>query len=218
MIRLVKTEDGSHTIHVPDLDEHYHSIHGAIQESEHVFINSGFNFCKAEPVRIFEVGLGTGLNVLLTCLESLKQERKVEYTAVEKYPLGLEITSLLNYGELLPDQSKPLLKAIHDASWGASFNLTPSFSLLKLEDDLLSCQIGGLFDLVYFDAFGPDKQPELWSEAVFLKIGQMVNIDGVLVTYSVKGNVQRALKKAGFSVSLLPGPAGKRHILRAVKI
>lgn len=217
MVRIIKTEDGSDTLYVPRLDEHYHSVHGAIQESEHIFIGSGFSFSKADPVRILEIGFGTGLNALLTCIYSEKAKRKVYYTSVEKYPLNPVVTASLNYSGILKGGSKTIFDKIHGCAWNSFEQIIDCFFLNKIEGDLVSLKIEGTYDLVYFDAFGPDKQPEMWSDEIFAKIGEAVCSDGILVTYSVKGSVQRRLKNTGFIVTLLPGPPGKRQILRAVK-
>jgi tRNA U34 5-methylaminomethyl-2-thiouridine-forming methyltransferase MnmC len=217
MAEIVRTEDGSDTLYVSELDEHYHSVHGAIQESEHIFINSGFDFSEANPIRILEIGFGTGLNALLTCIHSEKLNRKVYYSSVEKYPLPPEITSSLNYPDMLKGDSRLLFDKIHGCRWNSLVQLTRNFTLNKIEGDLLSLNIDGTFDLVYFDAFGPDKQPGMWSDDIFAMIGAATCRGGILVTYSVKGSVQRSLKRSGFNITLLPGPPGKRQILRAIK-
>jgi tRNA U34 5-methylaminomethyl-2-thiouridine-forming methyltransferase MnmC len=217
MVSIIRTEDGSDTLYVPGLDEHYHSVHGAIQESEHIFIGAGFDFTKADPVRILEIGFGTGLNALLTCIYSEKAKRKVYYTSIEKYPLQPDVTESLNYTGILKGDSKMLFDKIHRCRWNSFEQITDGFMLRKIEADLVALEIEGTYDLVYFDAFGPDKQPEMWSDDIFERIGRAVCSDGILVTYSVKGSVKRSLKRSGFNVTLLPGPPGKRQILRAVK-
>jgi len=217
MAEIVRTEDGSDTLYVRELDEHYHSVHGAIQESEHIFINSGFNFSKADPVRILEIGFGTGLNALLTCIHAERLNKKVSYTSIEKYPLQPETTSSLNYPDILKGDSRRLFEKIHGCNWNSFVQISGNFKLNKIEGDLLSLNIEGTFDLVYFDAFGPDKQPEMWSDDIFTGIGAATCRNGILVTYSVKGSVRRSLKRSGFNITLLPGPPGKRHILRAIK-
>jgi tRNA U34 5-methylaminomethyl-2-thiouridine-forming methyltransferase MnmC len=217
MAEIVRTEDGSDTLYVPGLDEHYHSVHGAIQESEHIFIGAGFQFLKANPLRILEIGFGTGLNALLTCINAERLERKVNYSSIEKYPLQPEVTASLNYPDTLKGDSRRLFELIHGCKWNSFVQITDNFTLHKIEGDLLSLKIEGTFDLVYFDAFGPDKQPEMWSDDIFSRIGEATCRDGILVTYSVKGSVQRSLKRSGFTIALLPGPPGKRQILRAVK-
>jgi len=216
--KLVYTADGSHTIYVPELDEHYHSVHGAVQESEHIFLKNGFDFCKADPINIFEVGFGTGLNALLTAGRSMNGKRKVFYTAIEKYPVDDALVQMLNHQQFAGAEGKRLSLLIGTAIWGKMKNICDNFSITKLETDLVSDNISGNYDLIYFDAFGPDKQPEMWTEAIFEKISAITVAGGILVTYSAKGQVRRNLKASGFEVELIPGPPGKRHITRAIKI
>ena len=211
------TSDGSHTIFVPELDEHYHSIHGAVQESEFIFVRTGFESCEMNPVNIFEAGFGTGLNALLTAIKSMKGEREVFYTSIEKYPLSEDITNSLNYNLFTSDEDSSLFRLIHSAPWNTSVRICRNFNLTKIEGDLTSFSFPGKYDLIYFDAFGPDKQPEMWTEDVFTSIGSVTVKGGIFVTYSAKGDVKRKLRASGFDVRLLPGPPGKRQIIRAVK-
>jgi tRNA U34 5-methylaminomethyl-2-thiouridine-forming methyltransferase MnmC len=215
--RLIITEDGSHTIFVPELNEHYHSVHGAVQESKIVFLDSGYEYCKSDPLYIFEAGFGTGLNALLTALRSSVTGRKVYYTSIEKYPVDRGIIEKINYAEFAGENGGDLFRIIQQAEWGKMVRISDSFSLLKIRGDLITDEIPGCYDLVYFDAFGPDKQPEMWKESVFTKISSALNTGAVLVTYSAKGEVKRILRSCGFTVSLLPGPPGKREMIRAVK-
>ena len=217
MNKLVLTEDGSHTIFVPELNEHYHSIHGAVQESNIVFLDSGYEYCKADPVFIFEVGFGTGLNALLTAVRSARSGRRVIYTSIEKNPLGTDILEKMNYAQYAGERGSDLFNQIHRAEWGKMVEISERFSLLKIAGDLTTDDIPGKYDLIYFDAFAPDKQPEMWKEAVFMKLSSITNVSGILVTYSAKGEVKRILRSCGFDVSLLPGPPGKREMIRAVK-
>jgi tRNA U34 5-methylaminomethyl-2-thiouridine-forming methyltransferase MnmC len=216
--QLFRTEDGSHTIFVPEMNEHYHSIHGAVQESMHIFINSGFNFCTSDPLDIFEVGFGTGLNALLTAVESKKSNRIINYSAIEKYPVETNLLNKLNYSHFAGDSGKEIFPNIHSAEWGCKTQITENFYLNKIKGDLTVSIPEGNFNLIYFDAFGPDKQPEMWSKDIFEMISSMTMKAGVLVTYSAKGEVKRNLKACGFEVTLLPGPPGKRQIIRAIKI
>lgn len=216
-VKIIQTADGSHTIYVPELDEHYHSIHGAIQESEHIFLKAGFDFCKSDPVHIFEVGFGTGLNALVTALRSIKVNRQVLYTSIEKYPIEESIAENLNYPMLLGDTARKIFKSLHSAEWGSMKKILTTFHLTKIVGDLTSINMEGEYDLIYFDAFGPDKQPDIWKPEIFRKISHITRSGGIFVTYSVKGEVKRNLIASGFSVMLLPGPPGKRHILRAIK-
>ncbi len=218
MNKIVSTTDGSHTIYVPELNEHYHSIHGAVQESTYIFINNGFNFCRANPVNIFEVGFGTGLNALLTAVKSLTGERAVNYTAIEKYPLDNNMVSTLNHHRFAGKSGKELSDLIHASQWNTRVDICKNFRIRKIHGDFTTYSSPESYDLIYFDAFGPDKQPELWTRELFARIASITVKDGILVTYSAKGEVRRNLKACGFEVSLLPGPPGKRQIIRAVKI
>jgi tRNA U34 5-methylaminomethyl-2-thiouridine-forming methyltransferase MnmC len=217
MQKLILTSDGSHTIYIPELNEHYHSIHGAISESRHVFLEAGYRFSRVNPLRIFEAGFGTGLNALLTAIECGNDKRTVSYTSVEKYPLGTGIINSINHGILAGNEGIELYRKIHSAPWNRMTEISPFFSLEKLEGDLTELVFTGSYDIIYFDAFGPDKQPEMWSPAVFGKMGDLTVQGGVFVTYSAKGSVKRNLKACGFSVEMLPGPPGKRQITRAIK-
>ncbi|MFH0842482.1 MAG: tRNA (5-methylaminomethyl-2-thiouridine)(34)-methyltransferase MnmD [Bacteroidota bacterium] len=216
--KIVITADGSHTIYVPGMDEHYHSVTGAMQESAHIYIRNGFDFCKDDPLFIFEAGFGTGLNALLTAIRSLHGSRKVVYTSVEKYPLEESVIKSLNYELFTGKEGKQLFSLIHDCEWGRMTEICRNFSILKLHADLITDEIHGSYNLIYFDAFGPDKQPEIWTSDIFRKISEITSSKGVFITYSSKGDVKRNLRYFGFEVTLLPGPPGKRHIIRAVKI
>lgn len=217
MHKLVLTSDGSHTIYVPELDEHYHSVHGAIQESGHIFIENGFKSVSASLSDILEIGFGTGLNALLTLLACKGTGSVVNYTTIEKYPLKAEMTENLNYGTLISEDASRLLREIHSCRWNEFVQLTDNFNLRKVEGDLITMEVNGHYNMVYFDAFGPDKQPEMWSGNVFSKISRVTRKGGVFVTYSAKGQVKRNLRENGFEVKLLPGPPGKRQMIRAVK-
>jgi tRNA U34 5-methylaminomethyl-2-thiouridine-forming methyltransferase MnmC len=216
--QLITTADGSHTIYVPELNEHYHSIHGAVQESDFIFIKNGLKICNADPLNIFEAGFGTGLNALLTAVEAIKSNRVVFYTSIEKYPLSEDIIKTLNHFRFAGEKAKEIFDSIHLSPWNTCVDISPNFKLYKIKGDLISDPITGNFDLIYFDAFGPDKQPEMWEKNIFSKIAATTNINGILVTYSSKGEVKRNLTNCGFKVTLLPGPPGKRHIIRAEKI
>jgi tRNA U34 5-methylaminomethyl-2-thiouridine-forming methyltransferase MnmC len=215
--KIITTGDGSHTIYVPEMDEHYHSVHGAIQESEHVFIKNGFDVCNTDPLYIFEAGFGTGLNVLLTAIRNLNGNRKVFYTAFEKYPVDKTTVNSLNFPGFFGSEGKEIFNLIHSCRWGQMNRINRNFSLKKVKGDLVTDVIVDRYGLIYFDAFSPDKQPEMWTVDIFKKIGEATEKNGVFVTYSSKGEVKRNLRACGFRVILLPGPPGKRHIIRAVK-
>ncbi len=220
MMQLVTTHDGSHTLYVPHLDEHYHSTFGAITESRHVFIDAGLYCRMAGPeISVLEVGFGTGLNALLTCIAARDKKVKVTYHTLEKFPVDSVMTEKLNYASSLPQapDAENLFAGIHQASWNEKTIIHPFFHLHKILDDLADFQPVFQYDLVYFDAFSPDKQPEMWTQAIFNRLYKGLNPDGILITYCVKGTVKRMLKTAGFLIEKLPGPPGKREILRGKK-
>lgn len=217
------TEDGSTTIELVGKNENFHSIHGAIQESEHIFIQNGLLQKAKEQsfISIFEMGFGTGLNALLTKLVSSKNNLKIDYFSIEAYPVEMELVEQLNYSERLELKGKEAnyLTALHTTDWAKKTELFPKFQFEKRNIKLEAIELlENSFDLVYFDAFNPDLQPELWTEEVFLKIYLAMKSKGILMTYSAKGKVKRALKAAGFILNALPGPPGKREITQAVKI
>ena len=211
------TKDGSSTLYAPRFEEHYHSTHGAVQESLHVFLEMGFKAIphSKEPLRIFEVGFGTGLNALLTALFSNGKE--IHYTSIEAYPLHWESVKQLNYATLLGQHSQPLLEKLHESPWEKDVEILPNFVLNKTKKLLQDYDPGNRFDLVYFDAFAPDTQPELWEPGIFQKIYSWCEPEAILVTYSAKGAVRRSLKSVGFEVEKVPGPPGKREMLRGIK-
>ena len=216
--RIFETADGSSSLHVDELDEQYHSKHGAIAESRHIYIENGFKVLKHSPLHILEMGLGTGLNALLTYFESKSKDLPVNYTALEKYPLTLEEVSALNYPSFIEDKNAAsVLKEIHSCPWGASQEIAPVFKLLKIKEDLRKFRTNQRFHLVYFDAFAPDVQPALWTEKIIRNLYNLLLPGGILVTYSAKGSVRRRMEKVGFTVNRIPGPAGKRHMVRAGK-
>jgi tRNA U34 5-methylaminomethyl-2-thiouridine-forming methyltransferase MnmC len=217
-VELVVTSDGSHTLFVPDLNEHYHSIHGAVQESALVYIKNGLEFCSTDPLKIFEVGFGTGLNALLTATSGSSKKRMIHYTSIEKFPVPDNVINKLNHWVFTGNNEKEIFDRIHRAKWGTFGKITRNFYLKKIKCDLVSDPIEGKYDLIYFDAFGPDKQPAIWTGSVLNKISEITQPGGVFVTYSTKGEVKRLLKSNGFKVDILPGPPGKREVLRAIKV
>ena len=211
------TADGSHTIAIPGMDVTYHSHHGAIGESRHVFIEAGLNpilFSPANsPIHILEIGFGTGLNALLTLQAALQQRQAILFTAIELYPVTTEEIMQINYGKILNNQESFL--AIHQAAWETEVILNPYFSLLKKKQSLLTLQDIHDVNCIYFDAFSPTHQPELWTEDVFRNLYAMFTPGGTLVTYCSKSIVRKAMTAAGFTVEKIPGPWGKREMVRA---
>ena len=222
MERLITiTEDGSHTILALELNEHYHSIHGALQESRHIFIGAGLHKACNNPgeLNILEVGFGTGLNVLLTLADPAIKGCKVNYTALEPYPLLVELAAELNYNAIpgLEPYHEDFL-TMHLQPFGIPLAVRETFFLAKLKVKAEEFQLpASNYHLVYFDAFSPNIQPELWSPEVFLAMYTCMKPGGILVTYCAKGSVKRALKSVGFRVESLPGPPGKSQITRAMK-
>ncbi len=218
---LETTADGSHTLFVPELNEHYHSTNGALQESELVFIQNGLHYTQAcmKEINLLEVGFGTGLNALLTVLEAKKQRMKINYVAIEPYPVDKEMLAGINYPSVIGStEATGYFKKLHEAGWEYPAFLSDYFIISKIQARLDEITLRDeQFHLVYFDAFGPDVQPELWTEAIFAQLYKCMKPDGILVTYSCKGTVKRAMKAAGFAIEKLPGPAGKREVLRAIK-
>lgn len=225
--QLITTSDGSHTLFHNELNETYHSKNGAIQESLHVFIQNGldnfFNQNTIETIHIFEVGFGTGLNAILTLQNATYNKLNIKYTCLEAFPLNIEIIKQLNYIDDENDDLKLLFIKMHQCNWNEWVEINEHFSIYKMENKLENIesnellQISNPFDIIYFDAFAPDKQPELWTTDIFKTIFEAMNIGSILVTYSAKGNVKRALREAGFIVKRLSGPIGKRHMLCARK-
>lgn len=210
---IEKTDDGSATLFVPELNEHYHSTKGARTESQHIFIDMGLKASDALAPRILEIGFGTGLNAWLTLEEAERSERKIHYTGLELYPLEWQMIEQLNYVT-----DKELFEQLHTAPWQEAVSITTHFTLLKMEVDANKWQTEESFDLIYFDAFAPEKQPEMWSQELFNRLYVLLNDGGILTTYCAKGVIRRMLQAAGFIVERLPGPpGGKREILRARK-
>lgn len=214
------TGDGSHTLFVPILNEHYHSTHGAVQESNHVYIEAGLKQCLKPEIELLEIGFGTGLNAFLTCLEGGRSGKKINYTALELHPLRIEEARKLNYVSRTAPGKEELFLQLHRVSWGGWEAIDTWFTLRKLlrnAAEHAAFAFAETFDVVYFDAFAPDKQPEMWSQEVFEALFRVCNRGAVLTTYCAKGSVRRMLQRAGFTVERLPGPPGKREMLRGRK-
>ncbi len=217
---LLKTGDGSYTLHISEWDEQYHSKHGAIAEALHVFIKEGLYYWLSEnsktEISILEIGFGTGLNAFLTFLESEKNKLKVNYTGVEAYPLILEEIKTLNYTSLLK-ASEEIFLQLNTSPWEEKTIISENFNLTKQQKFFSEITAENTFDLIYFDAFGIRVQPELWTEEIFQKMHNALKPKGALVTYAANGNARRAMQAVGFNVERLPGPPGKKEMLRGTK-
>jgi tRNA U34 5-methylaminomethyl-2-thiouridine-forming methyltransferase MnmC len=217
-LKLILTEDGSHTLLNQNINEHYHSTFGAIQESMHIFIRSGLEYAgqSLKSINLLEIGFGTGLNTLLAMQWADENKTFIEYTAVEAYPLPSETVEKLNYTDLLNFNIDTILKIHYESATRIELSEYFSIQLLigRIQEIIFPAEH---FSTVFFDAFSPDVQPEMWIKDVFHKIAASMKRGGVLTTYSTKGTVKQALKDAGFEIEKLPGPVGKREILRAVK-
>ncbi|CAN5182335.1 tRNA (5-methylaminomethyl-2-thiouridine)(34)-methyltransferase MnmD [soil metagenome] len=228
--KIIITGDGSPTLFVPEIRETYHSFHGAFQESMHVFINNGCLYFLEQhpqkPVSILEIGFGTGLNVLLTISVAILSKVKINFTTLEPFPLDSSIISQLNYNqqleEKIPNASvdyQELYKEIHSGPWNEKVQIHEDVTLDKRNTTIENfSEKGEKFDLIYFDAFAPNKQPELWTLDILKKTYFLMSKGGFLVTYCAQGQFKRNLKTAGFFVETLKGPPGKKEMVRAGKV
>lgn len=216
---IKKTADGSVTIFLPEWDESYHSKHGAIQEANHVFIDKGLHFVNKTKLSVLEIGFGTGLNALLTLIEAKSKNLSIDYVGVEAFPISQEEVETLNYTETLDAQVfQADFNKLHTCDWEVKHHINENFSLTKNQMHFEQIKYKKQFDLIYFDAFGYRVQPELWSETIFKIMFDALKLDGVLVTYACRNPIKRAMEAAGFQTEKLPGPPGKREMLRAVKV
>ncbi len=217
-MKIYPTKTGESTIYLPDLDETYHSRDGAISESLHVFIKEGLDRIKQKstPIRILEIGFGTGLNTLIAAIEANKQNLKIEFTSLEPYPIPPEIIKALNYGEVLNNEN--LFNKIHKVEWQTLSEINTNFSIKKIKNKLENTElVTQYYDVIFFDAFAPKKQPELWELAIFKKLYKSLKNGGILTTYSAAGQLKRNLKQVGFSLHNPPGANGKREMSVAIK-
>ncbi|MFV0290779.1 MAG: tRNA (5-methylaminomethyl-2-thiouridine)(34)-methyltransferase MnmD [Mangrovibacterium sp.] len=212
------TDDGSHSLFVAELNEHFHSTHGAMQESMHVFIKNGLFKSNTSELIIFEVGFGTGLNALLTLAHA--GERNIKYISIEKYPLSPDEYLALNYAHKLDSAWQADFLKMHDCSWNEWCSINENFTLLKLHADFCSIDYCALplFNLVYFDAFAPNKQDEMWAEENFQRLSEHCAAKARFVTYCAQGEVRRKLARCGFNMERVPGPPMKREMLVGEKI
>ncbi|WP_040282421.1 tRNA (5-methylaminomethyl-2-thiouridine)(34)-methyltransferase MnmD [Psychroserpens damuponensis] len=221
--KIITTADGSKTIQIEDWNEQYHSVHGAIQEANHVYIKHGLLFFSSEmltqqhaEVSILEIGFGTGLNALLTQLKAHELNLNVNYVGVEAFPISSEELAQLNYTSELKITSQNLHQ-LHACSWDETHQISDRFTLKKQQQFFKDISAENEFDIIYFDAFGARVQPELWTEGIFKIMHKALKQNGVLTTYAAIGKVRRTLMALGFEVERLEGPPGKRHMLRAIK-
>jgi len=214
---IIKTLDGSTTIHLKEWDECYHSKHGAIQEAKHVFIMNGLSLFIDKPVSIMEIGFGTGLNAFITFLET-NSKQKIDYVGVEAYPVVADEVLKMNYvTELGALEFENIFEKMHKCEWDTKTEISADFSLTKRKQFFDAINDFEIFDLIYFDAFGYRVQPELWSTEIFQKMYNSLKPNGVLVTYAARGVVKRSMISVGFTVEKLAGPPGKREMFRATK-
>ena len=221
------TEDGFHTLFNKELNETYHSKFGAYEESKYVFLEQGLlaflNNKKlpiSDPMHVFELGFGTGLNALLFADFAIQQKIEIHYTGIEMSPVPFEIIEQLNYTSLYKTEAEELFLDISKANWNERIAIHPYFKLRKIHGDIHTHALNEFknnFDVILMDAFAPDKQPAIWALEIFQKLFEIQKTKGILVTYSAKGAVKRGMKEAGFEVEKLPGPPMKRHMLRAFK-
>ena len=215
-IEVIKTRDGSSSLYLKKLNETYHSVHGATIEAFYVFIERGLYevMSNNHQIALLEIGFGTGLNALLSCMKSRDKDVHIQYTSLETRPLDWKILSELSYSKL--DQK--LFKRIHESPWNASHEIEEHFHLNKIHVAVQDFHAQeGRYNLIYFDAFGPQAQEEMWTPEIFQKMYDVLSPGGILVTYCAKGQVRRDLESCGFNVERLPGPPGKREMLRATK-
>ncbi|WP_300566521.1 tRNA (5-methylaminomethyl-2-thiouridine)(34)-methyltransferase MnmD [Flavobacterium sp.] len=215
---IIKTLDGSTTIHLVDWNESYHSKNGAIQEAYHVFIKNGLSLIEGKSVSVLEIGFGTGLNAFITFLEAQKNNLIIDYTGIEAYPVAEEEAFAMNYlAELKASDFESDFKKMHQCSWEEKTVFNDHFSLTKRKQFFQDIQDKNTFDLIYFDAFGYQVQPELWSTEIFKKMFESLKDKGILVTYAARGVVKRSMQEVGFTVKKVPGPPGKREMMIGFK-
>ena len=216
-LSIIFTDDNSMSLQNCTLNESYHSEFGALQESQHIFIKNGLdNFKDKKEITVLEFGFGTGLNALLALEFAEQNNIKINYFTIEKYPVDLKYIKQLNYNEMIPSVGAKFIE-LHECDWETEAEITSQFSLKKIEKDFLKTDLPNNIDIVFFDAFSPDTQPELWTKKLFNNIYRNMKPESILVTYSSKGIVKQALRDVGFIVKRLKGPIGKHHILNAIK-
>ncbi|MFY7958178.1 MAG: tRNA (5-methylaminomethyl-2-thiouridine)(34)-methyltransferase MnmD [Flavobacterium macrobrachii] len=214
---IITTKDGSTSLFIPEWNETYHSKNGAIQEAYHVFIKNGLSIFKGKSVSILEIGFGTGLNAFITSLEAEKNNLPIDYTAVEAFPITIEEIDAMNFASKIDSNKTNIFSTIHQLNWEVKNQVCDNFYLTKRKQFFQDINDKEYFDIIYFDAFSFDVQPELWSEAIFTKMHTALKTNGILVTYACRTIIKQAMISAGFSIEKLPGAPGKREMLRAYK-
>lgn len=214
---IITTKDGSTSLFIPEWNETYHSKNGAIQEAYHVFIKNGLSIFKGKSVSILEIGLGTGLNAFITSLEAERNNLLIDYTAVEAFPLTVEEIDAMNFASKIDSNKTNIFSTIHQLNWEVKNQVNDNFYLTKRKQFFQDINDKDCFDIIYFDAFSFDVQPELWSETIFKKMHTALKSNGILVTYACRTVIKQAMISAGFRVEKLPGAPGKREMLRAYK-
>ncbi len=214
---IVITADGSPTLFIPELKEHYHSVNGAMQESVFVYIENALNLVKKTRIKLFELGFGTGLNAYLSCLEADRRKVYIVYHSIEINPIEKNEWMLLSKFFQTNQQNADLFQIIHECEWEKKEKISHFFSLKKIKADIEVYETHEKYDVIYFDAFGPEVQKEMWEPEIFNKISNMMNQGAILSTYSSKGLVGRNMGSAGLKVKRIPGPPGKREIIVASK-
>lgn len=214
---VIQTKDGSTSIYLPELNETYHSRHGAVQEANHVFIKNGFSLFKGKSISILEIGFGTGLNAFITFNEVLNSKQNIDYVGVEAYPISIEQALKMNYPSEINLKISAIYELLHTSKWDNKIQISPNFTFIKKKQLFEEINDIEVFDLIYFDAFGFDVQPELWSEIIFTKMFNALKKNGILVTYACRSVIKKNMSLAGFTVEKLPGAPGKREMLRAKK-
>lgn len=218
-IEIRLTNDGSKTLYLPELDETYHSSHGAIQEAKHVFIEHGLTYVHElgmEKIRIFEMGFGTGLNAMLTAQWAMEKQQYMEYVGIELHPVSEEIWQQMDYVQTSVELA--LYEKMMSSEWDSFVEIHPHFQLKKMAHNVQQLKVDDQFDLIYFDAFGPRAQAEMWELSILTKMHGILKRGGVFVTYCAQGQMKRHLKSLGFELESLPGPPGKREMTRAKKV
>lgn len=216
---IVATNDGSTTIYIPDMDENYHSTHGAIQEALHVFIENGLKTINKKNISVFELGFGTGLNALLSLQFAKENSRNIFYHGIEAFPVEKQLIDSLNYVDLTGANFQSEFDTLHHSAWLKKNQISSNFEILKTQSKIEDFELGReKYDIIYFDAFGFRAQPEMWKMSILQKMYNLLNRGGVMVTYAARGQFKRDLKFLGFEVESLPGPPGKREMTRAIKV